>query len=328
VSEFRYNKLTRQWVLFAPNRARRPHSNTYNQTQTTNQPCPFDQGNESLTPQELLRVPHKKQNWNCRVVPNLYNALCIEQENKAYKFLNFELKSGFGAHEVIIETPEHNKTMTSFNTHELFEYFYTIQLRLKDLKKDTRLKYFSVFKNYGIDAGASQEHAHSQIIATPFLPKSIQEDLDFFQHHKEETNRDFFDDFLYDEKLFEQGILKENNYFVAFCPYASQHPFEVMVLAKDPLSSIITFEEYHLYALAEIVHYLFGKLSHSLGDFAFNMILKNGAIQEKHNPNRFHLQILPRLFKTAGFEIDSDIFINTFPPEDVAQILKNKKDQK
>ena len=325
MSEFRYNKLAKEWVLFAPNRAKRPQNNCIKQIEKQSKTlCPFDKDHESLTPKELLRIGDK-ENWRCRVVPNLYNALCIEQPLESYKNMNFEAKSGFGAHEVIIETPDHEKQMYSFDTQEFFDYFSIIKLRLIDLKKDTRLQYFSVFKNNGLDAGASQSHSHSQIIATPFLPKKLKEELGEFKEHKEKTDRDFFDDLLYDEKNFAKGIIKENNYFIAYCPYASQYPFEVMIMTKEKLSSILELEESHIYALSDIIHYVFGKLYQALGEFPFNMILKNGDLQNENSHNRFHIQILPRLYKNAGFEVDTQMLINTFLPEDVVTILKENE---
>ena len=321
MSEFRYNKLKREWILFAPNRAKRTQNNYQQIEEQSVETCPFGKGNEHLTPNEVFRLGDK-DTWRCRVVPNLYNALSIDQPIDSYKVNNFENKSGFGAHEVIIETPDHHKQMYHFETNELFDYFKTIKLRLLDLKQDNRLQYFSVFKNHGTDAGASQAHSHSQIIATPFIPKAIDEELKYFQTHQHQTDRDFFDDLIYDEKLFEKGILKENNFFIAYCPYASKYPFETIIMAKQHLSSITKLEEAHLYALSDIVHYSFNKLYQSLGEFPFNMVLKNGDIQNDNSLNRFHIQILPRLFKTAGFEIDTEIFINTFLPEEVVEILK------
>jgi UDPglucose--hexose-1-phosphate uridylyltransferase len=321
LSDFRYNKLTREWVLFAPNRAKRTQNNYKQLQDKCSQNCPFGKGDEALTPNEVFRIGDE-HGWRCRVVPNLYNALSINQPIQSYKTFNFENRSGFGAHEVVIETPKHHRQMYHFETNELFDYFITLKLRLLDLKKDSRLQYFSIFKNHGMDAGASQEHSHSQIIATPFIPRSLQDDLVYFQEHKKQTERDFFDDLLYDEKLFAKGILKENNFFIAYCPYASKYPFEVIIMAKEKLSSIVKLEESHLYALSDITHFIFRQLHKALGEFPFNMLIKNGDIQNENSVNRFHIQILPRLYKNAGFEIDTEIFINTFLPEDVVEILK------
>ncbi|MGM0518481.1 MAG: galactose-1-phosphate uridylyltransferase [Campylobacterota bacterium] len=324
MSEFRYNKLTKNWVLFAPNRARRPFSfnrNDDNHTKKDIESCPFEKGNEEQTPNELARIG-TLQNWKCRVVPNLYHALSIDKEVKSYRTGCFENMSAFGAHEVIIETPVHSHQMFDFSIDEFFDYFSIIKLRINDLKKDIRLNYFSIFKNYGQDGGASILHSHSQLIATPFIPKTIASDLEEYSKYKQETNRCFFDDLIYEEKTFMKGLLFENNYFIAFCPYASSYSFEINIVATGEISSILDLDDIGIYSLSEIIQYCFIKLKKALGECDFNMLIKNGAIQDTHNSNRFHIQIIPRLYKTAGFELDSDIMINTFLPETAAKILK------
>jgi len=322
MSEFRYNKLTQHWILFAPNRAKRPTNfSTSNTTIQDIKSCPFELGNESKTPNELARIGNDKQ-WRCRIVANLYNALSIEQEPKSYKNGCFENKSGFGAHEVIIETPSHTKQMFDFNVDEFFDYFSIIRLRLKDLKKDTRIKYFSIFKNYGENGGATMHHSHSQLIATPFIPKTTHKALQFYEKYKTDTERDFFDDLIADEKSFKKGILFENNFFIAYCPYASRYPFEISIVAKKNLTSLIDFNDVDIYSLSEVISFCFLKLKSALGKPDFNMLIKNGDIQSSKNSNRFHIEILPRLYKTAGFELDTDIMVNTFLPETAAEILK------
>lgn len=322
MSEFRYNKLTQHWILFAPNRAKRPKNfNSFNTTLSDITSCPFELGNEEKTPNELLRIGDDTH-WRCRIVANLYHALSIEVEPNSYKNGCFENKSGFGAHEVIIETPSHTKQMFNFTVDEFFDYFSIIQLRLKDLKKDVRIKYFSIFKNHGENAGATMEHSHSQLIATPFIPKTTQKALQFYEKYKIDTERDFFDDFIADEKNFKKGLLFENSSFIAFCPYASRYPFEINIVAKKNLTSLLDFNDVDIYSLSEVINFCFLKLNNALGGPDFNMLIKNGDIQSKKNSNRFHIEILPRLYKIAGFELDTDIMVNTFLPETAAEILK------
>jgi UDPglucose--hexose-1-phosphate uridylyltransferase len=322
MSEYRYNKLERSWVLFAPNRAKRPSMlNSISEVKTDIGSCPFEKGNEHLTPNELCRIG-TSDDWRCRIVPNLYNAVSIEEENRSYKQGCFPKKSGFGAHEVIIETPDHEKQMYRFSIEEFSDYLNIIKNRISDLKNDHRLKYFSIFKNHGENAGATMEHSHSQLIATPFLPKREKEDLEFYKDYKKETDRDFFTDIIYEELNIGETILFEDSMVIAFCPYASKYAFEVHIIVKDEnINSILDCEDKHIYALSETMEFVYSKLFNALGDFSFNMILKNGDITSKNNSNRFHIKILPRLYKIAGFELDSDIFINTFLPESAAKIL-------
>ncbi len=325
MSEFRYNKLTQRWVLFAPNRAKRPTAfNKSEKLITPSEQCPFDVGNESSTPNEQIRIGTKEK-WRCRIVPNLYNALSIEDDPVSLKDGCFSKRSGFGAHEVIIETPVCKRQMFEFTIEEFIDYFTIIKLRIEDLRKDIRIKYFSIFKNHGVNGGATIEHSHSQILALPFLPKKIKDELSYIKKYNIEYGRDFFDDLIYDETSFKRGMLFENSSFLAYCPYASQFAFEVLIIAKEKIHSILECKDTQIYALSEITEFVFKKLYNTLGNFDFNMIIKNGQIDlaNEKNLNRLHIQILPRLYKTAGFELDSDIYINTFLPETVVKILKD-----
>lgn len=327
-SQFRYNKLYKEWILFAPNRAKRPVAKiSLEPIYATD--CPFDKGNENLTPKEILRLGDD-DNWRCRVIPNLYNALNIEDDITSSKVGCFETKSGFGVHEVIIETPHHNRYMFNYSVDEFFDYFNIIKLRLYDLKKDIRLNYFSLFKNHGVEAGASQSHSHSQLIATPFIPTNIKNDLNFYKQYKLDNDRDFFDDIISDEKSKTiNTILFENSSFIAIHPFASKYPFEILIISKqNNISSIIKCDDKEIYALSELSNFIFNKLYKALGNISFNMVFKNGDLQNSNNSNRFHIIITPRLYKTAGFEIDTDIFINTFLPEDATKILLKTKEER
>ncbi len=324
MSEFRYNKLTKQWVLFAPNRAKRPFELQKNKEILLQgkESCPFEPGNEKMTPNEVARFEDENGNWTSRVVPNLYNALSIEDDINSQRQNGFEKRSGFGAHEIIIETREHHLQMFDYKTSNFIEYFNIIKKRVNDLKKDKRLKYFSIFKNNGLDSGASLEHSHSQLIAMPFLPTSIESELKEYKEFKEQHGRSFFEDLIYDEKSFEKAIVIENSSFIAYCPYASSFSFEVIIMAKEDISNILECEDRHTYALSEIMEFIFSKYKKALGEIPFNMLIKNGDLQNKNNTNRFHIQICPRIYKMAGFELDSKIQINTILPELAAQILK------
>lgn len=325
MSEFRYCKLRRDWVLFAPERAKRP--NTFSQSEkninSAEDECPFEPGKESLTPGEIDRIDGS-DGWRCRVVPNLYNALSIEETPTSQKDGFFEKRSGFGAHEIIIETPDHNLQMQHYTINNFTDYFTIIQKRIESLKKDIRLKHISVFKNSGASSGASLEHSHTQLIAMGFVPKKEEGDLHFFKEHYKEHQRCFFDDLIYEEKIRKTGIVYENVDFIAYCPYASKFPFEVCIVSKKTRTSIIALNDEEIYALSETAQFVFKNLYKALGDFSFNMAVKNAPLEtdDKDESFRFHVKISPRLYSIAGFELDSQIFINTIMPEEAAKQLK------
>ena len=323
---FRYCKLAQQWVLFAPSRAKRPH-NVESQNQTTHETiCPFDHGNEDLTPPEIERI-ERDGNWSVRVVPNLYNVLSIDIEPIGKRDEYFDLLSGFGAHEVVIETPNHHTTIFDYEVDEFVDYLTLCKNRVASLKKDTRLLYVSLFKNRGPQAGASQSHEHSQIIALPFVPKDIQEEIGYKKEYYTQYKRALLDDMVYEEKKYETNFIFENESFVCYAPYASRFPYEVRIVAKKKIATIIELDDTQMIHLAEALELLFGKYKGCLGEFAFTMIFKNHPY-ENYTGNskeyyRFSIHIYPRLSGIAGFELDSGIYINSVLPSEVATQLRN-----
>lgn len=332
MSDFRYCKLTREWTLFAPERLRRPNDlNNKKEVylgEIVHEKCPFDMGKEEFTPNEITRISQDGK-WKCRVVPNLYNALSIDLESKTNRESFFENHSGFGAHEVVIETPEHDKQIWDYDYNDLLNYFTILKERTVNLKNDVRFSYLSIFKNQGLDAGASMQHSHSQIIALPFLPKKSKEDCEYKKEYFKEHKRALLDDIVYEEISYGKNIITQNSEFVVYCPYASSFAFEAKIVAKKKLSSLLEFNESDLSALTDITKEFFTKFHKALGDVDFNMIIKN-APYEDYDKNtkeyfRFYIEIKPRIYKEAGFELDSSVNINVMLPEEAAKIYKESK---
>ena len=325
-SEFRYCKLTRQWVLFAPSRAKRPH-NFEPQSQIAHETlCPFDHGSEHLTPPEIERI-ERDGKWSARVVPNLYNILSIDIESVGKRDEYFDLLSGFGAHEVVIETPDHQKTIFDYEVVAFVDYLTLCKNRLTNLKKDTRLLYVSLFKNRGLQAGASQPHEHSQIIALPFVPKDIEDEITYKKEYYAQYKRALLDDMVYEEKQFESNFIFENESFVCYAPYASRFPYEVRIVAKKKIATLIELGVEPLTHLANALHLLFLKYKSTIGEFDFTMLFKNHPYENcttsAKEYYRFSIHIYPRLTGIAGFELDSGIYINSVLPSEVATRLRN-----
>ncbi|QOG11462.1 galactose-1-phosphate uridylyltransferase [Arcobacter sp. FWKO B] len=324
-SEFRYCKLTKRWVLFAPKRADRPNNFIKKKVIADDCICPFDAGNENLTPKEILRIGDSK-NWRARVVPNLYNVLSIDIEPEGKKDDYFDVFSGFGAHEVIIETPKHGLEMFDYSLQEFVDYLQIAKDRLSSLKLDTRLNYASLFKNHGSLAGASLSHSHSQIIALPFVPTDVADEIDYKKEYYKKYKRAILDDLVYEEKQYEENLIFENESFVCYAPYASRFPYEVKIVAKDEYSCITEFDETTLINLAKSLELIFKKYKNVLDYFSFNMLFKNHPY-EGHNEKskdyfRFYVNIFPRLSGIAGFELDSKVYLNSILPSVAASRLK------
>ena len=237
--------------------------------------------------------------------------------------------SGFGAHEVVIETPNHDKQIWDYDYNDLINYFLILQERVVNLKKDDRLAYLSVFKNQGEEAGASMSHSHSQIIGLPFLPKKIKENFEYQKEYFKAHNRALFDDILYEELAYGKNIIAQNSEFVLYCPYASSFAFEVKIVSKKRLSSLSEFTKSDLSALCDITKEYFSKFYAALGDVAFNMIINNAPYkdynEETKNYFRFNIEIKPRIYKEAGFEQNTDIKINVVLPETATKIYKESR---
>jgi UDPglucose--hexose-1-phosphate uridylyltransferase len=287
--------------------------------------CPFDAGNEELTPKEITRIGDTKE-WRARVVPNLYNVLSTDITPIGKKDDYFDTFSGFGAHEVIIETPKHNLEMFDYSLEEFTDYLQIAKERIVSLKYDSRLAYSSLFKNHGEVAGASVSHSHSQIIAMPFLPDEVSEEIEHKKEYYRRYKRALLDDLVYEEKQYEQNLIFENESFVCYAPYASRFAYEVKIVAKDKYASITEFDENTLLNLAKSLELIFKKYKNVLDYFSFNMIFKNHPY-EGYNENskdyfRFCINILPRLSGIAGFEIDSKVHLNSILPNIAANRLK------
>lgn len=332
MSEFRYCKLTKEWTLFAPERLKRPND-LVNKKESSpgsliHESCPFDMGKEEFTPNEITRISQDGK-WKCRVVPNLYNALSIDVKNESSRDSFFEKQNGFGAHEVVIETPNHDKQIWDYDYNDLVNYFTILQERVINLKKDDRFKYLSVFKNQGENAGASLSHSHSQIIALPFLPKKKKEEIEYKKEYFQEHKRALLDDIVYEEQNYGKNMISQNSEFILYCPYASQFAFEAKIVSLKKLSSLSEFTTSDISALCDIVNEFFKKFYSALGEVSFNMIINNAPYEDYDEKTkdyyRFNIEIKPRIYKQAGFELNSEMAINVMLSESAAKIYKESK---
>ena len=337
MSEIRYDRIHNQYVLIAPERLRRPDTLKQNRCNTQNkeQRCPFCEGNESLTPPEISAIrntPANEKGWQTRVVPNLYKALRVELEQGSKNEGGFESAAGVGAHEVLIDSPCHDCGIEALGVAGLENWLQTIFMRAEDLQKDRRLVYLSIFKNHGEGAGATQEHPHTQILALPLMPKN---ELDFLKRNMEyyhKHGRGELQDALENELLAQKRLVGQSGVFVAFCPFASAYPFEVMIVPRVNMSSILECSRDDLTHLALLFENVFLKMKSQLGEFDYNLSFSMSPLNEnfeneEYMPRigenyRFMIRILPRLYRLGGFEVSTGMAINPVSPEQSASLLK------
>ena len=290
--------------------------------------CPFCYGNESMTPPEIyvVRPPGSAPNgsgWQLRVVSNKFPALKIEGDLARRGIGVFDLCNGIGAHEVIVETPDHQKQLADLSLEEFAAVIKAFKIRSLDLRGDRRLKYTLIFKNFGLSAGASLEHTHSQLIALPIIPKRVQEELRGVERYFEFRDRCPYCDMLHQELQEDERLVCENRSFVAFCPYMSSFPFELWILPKEHRADFAQITPEEVTDFARVLKETLVRVRGALSNPAYNFIVHTAPIESREREGyHWHLELIPKLTKIAGFEWGTGFYINPTSPEFAAKILR------
>ncbi len=324
--------INSRWVIIAPERNMRPSDFKVPKYEPGNSAnCPFCPGHESMTPPEVMayRKNGKRDSdgWWIRVIPNKFPALRIEGELKNTRNDLVERMNGVGAHEVIIETPMHYLKPHEFSDEQMHEVIRAYIDRYIDLTRDKRFRYILIFKNYGKDAGASLSHPHSQLIATPIIPPNIAEELESAKKYYINTGgKCIYDMIINMEKEYEERIVYETENFIAFCPYASRFPFEIWLMPKfhEARFEKLGLNDALVWELGKALKEVLRKLFVTIPDLPFNYYVHTSPINTKNEYRHYHwhIEIIPRLTKPAGFEWGSGLYINPMPPEKAAKILR------
>ncbi len=294
--------------------------------------CPFCPGHEEMTPPEVLAYRSKdsepnKEGWEVRVIPNKFAALKNEGELNRKLFGVYDKMNGVGAHEVIIETPEHFESFYTYPVSKVEQIIWAFVDRYDDLRKDKRLRYIQIFKNHGKAAGASLEHPHCQIIATPVVVKRVMEEIDGSKEYYIYHDSCLFCDMIDQEIAEGIRVIEKNSHFVAFCPFASRFPFEIWVLPLKHRADFGHISEEEVRSLAEIMSNVFKRLGRALSNPPYNFIIHTSPVNSPGiDCSKFyhwHIEIMPRVIKTAGFEWASGFYTNPLSPEEAAKLLRN-----
>ena len=293
--------------------------------------CHFCPGRESQTPSEIeaVRAHGTHPNtpgWAVRIVPNKFPALKIEGELNKRGVGLFDMSNGVGAHEVLIETPDHNRGLADFTNEEILEVIKKYQSRSVSLSGDKRFKYILIFKNFGESAGASMEHGHSQIIALPMVPKYVREELNGAKEYYDYRGRCVFCDMIHQEYNDKERIVTENEDFISFCPYVPRYPFETWIFPKKHSSQFTTLGGDELFRLACILKEMLLRMKVALSDPSYNFFLHVTPVHyENQESYHWHIEIIPKLAQVAGFEWGTGFYIVPTDPKVAAQHLRNAK---
>jgi UDPglucose--hexose-1-phosphate uridylyltransferase len=334
--EFRQDPITKQWVIIASERARRPHEFLQKSDPPTipsfKEDCPFCPGNEKLTPPESMAY---RQNgtpngsgWRVRVIPNKFAALVPEGSlERTEEGGIFRRMDGVGRHEVVIESPDHDKPIALMADRQVEEVVLAYRERYLALREDPRFKSIIIFKNHGIRAGTSLEHPHSQIVGVPVVPLSIRYRYEKAASHFDDVGTCVFCDVMRQNLRMKSRVVRETERFLSFHPFASRAPFETWILPKEHQASFGLMMVDDAREFAAMLKTILRQFYRVLKNPDFNFIIHTAPFKnEQADYYHWHLQILPRLTTPAGFELGTGMFINTAIPEETAAFMRNFPD--
>lgn len=328
MSELRQNFATKEWVVIATERARRPEEMIRHRERkalASQVPtCPFCPGNENLTPPEVLRIPASRDvPWHVRVVPNKFSALSRDTQPTRTVHRSRRAVQGFGIHDVIIETPDHAQVLALMPDSYVAEILRVYKTRYDELSLDPRIAHITIFKNHGLDAGTSLEHPHSQLIATPVISHQVRERFQHALRHFDDFGECMFCQMLQEELDEQVRIVMVSEHFVALELYASPAPFCTHIYPRRHMASFGDVSAAEINDLSRMLGSTLARLYYGLADPDFNFTIRS-APAENVGVKYFHwyLSIIPRLTRVAGFELGSGMFINTVLPEAAAEFLR------
>lgn len=341
MAEIRQDMVTGRRVIVATYRGRRPDSfisvagesdhKQHEKVPAYVNDCPFCEGNESMTPPEKVAWrddgPENSPGWKLRVVPNKFPAAEITDRPAApLQEWGEQAVPAYGEHEVIIETPLHNRHPGAIPHEQMHLILACYRQRCMSLAENSSLRSVTIYRNHKKGGGVSVEHPHSQLIALPFIPSNITEELEGSRRYFQEKKRCAFCVMTDEEYHNGEHIIFENQHFISIAPYSSRLPFETWIMPKKHYSSFIDMSPDDLKPLAEIMNEVLGRLSFLLNDPPYNYYLHTAPFFTDSLPYyHWHLEIIPRLTTVAGFEMGSGVYINETVPEDSARYLKEIK---
>ena len=348
----RKDYILERWVYYATERKNRSREFKEEEAKdiSSSKTCFFCPGNEHLTPPEIGRVEHKNT-WKIRWFPNKFPA--VEKKGDAkIRTKNKFIKEGktYGVHEVIAETRDHKKQLVDLSIDQIKEIFYIYILRIKALSKLKGIKYVSVFKNKGPNAGTSLVHSHTQIAAISVLPTDIMDKINAAKKFNIRENQRFsgsseIENFretgnakhfpVHRKSIgFSSGcpycsIIKleskskrkitENKSIIAFAPYASRFNYEAWIFPKRHVKNITAMYDEELYDMASALKKILVKLKKI--NASYNFFLHYAP---QGYDLHFHIEVTPRLATWGGFELSTGATINSIMPEDAARFYRGK----
>ena len=332
MSHYRYDLLENHWVIIASHRLKKPTLQAKD-IRVHVKKCPFCEGNEALSDGEIdVTTEHAERarntpGWINRVVSNRYKAVAIETDNQTVCDGLSIRRGGFGAHEILIDTPVHDSDLSEMKPEEVVAYLQMVRKRLVDLRRDSRIVYVSIFKNVGILAGETLSHPHTQIVAFPFVPPHIEAIVQREESYHRSHNRHLLLDEVAETIDQYERVVWEEGDFCLYTPFASRNPFELRISPRCVLASLADASPEQVGMLASLLRLAIGLVKKVLGEkVAYNTVFRdavsNDPMAEAHHT--FYLMIVPKLFGISALESEDEISINPVPPEEAARLYKER----
>ena len=335
MSQMRKDILTNRWVITAETPAVCPSDFHFTRFTREATFCPFCETNEASTPAEVFAIRRQgseanRPGWDVRVVPNIAPRLRIEGDlgRRAEGF--HDLMNGVGAHEIIVETPRHDRSLHELEVYHIADVIRAYVTRLVDLEGDKRMRYVLIFKNHGVQAGAhTVSHSISQLMGLAVTPRTVKTKLTIARDYFASKERCIYCDVLQQELRVHKRVITENKDFLAFAPFASRFPFEMSVFPKWHESAFSRISPDQIESLANILRDVLQRLDYTLSGAPYNLFVqdrpflrpRDGYWQTIEDDFHWHLEILPQVVYVSGFEWASGFFYNPVPPEIAAQCL-------
>ena len=332
MSELRKDPVTGRWVIISTDRRKRPSDFRLESVDIPPDPsCPFCEGHEQMTPREILAYRRSGSGpntpgWELRVVPNQFPVLRVEGSLERQGEGLFDKMNGIGAHEVIIETPRHEQTLATMSDAAVEQVLWAFRERVQDLRQDRRFRYIIIFKNHGAAAGSSLDHAHSQLIALPIVPREVRDEVDGARAHYVNKERCVFCDIIRQEMTDTRRVIAETSDMIAVAPYAPRFPFETWLLPKRHQASYEDTPRHELASLARLLADILRRMNRALRNPPYNLLIHSAPLVEPAAEYyHWHVEIIPKLTKVAGFEWATGFYLNPTSPEEAAQVLRDAR---
>jgi UDPglucose--hexose-1-phosphate uridylyltransferase len=324
--ELRLNLITREWVIILCERAKKPEDFRQRKEKRYRprhlESCPFCPGNESKTPDEIMRHPEGEE-WKVRVAPNKYAVLDAQGERFRDNEGLRHLVTGVGRHEVIIESPFHDMSLALMDVEDVLEVLNVYKKRFLDCFRDRRLQHVIIFKNHGVASGTTIMHPHTQLIGTPVVPMQIRQRIEECMRYFDNTGECLICGTVKDELKDGRRVIVDSEHFVSFIPYAALSPFHTWLFTKKHQQSFGQVTDEEMKDLAHVLKSTLARMHFGLDDPDYNMVIRSlSPYRSRSEYIHWYMSIVPHVINISGFEMGSGMYVNASMPEQVAEFLR------